>query len=505
MTLTRSYTEALERALARIVADGQRQIETQRLQSDAVLAQLQARVAEAEARSSALEAELTRRTDERLGQALAGFGQNIDARIEAAGERVSEALADLPSTPDLSGFVREEELAALAEQVDAVARSVDQMPPPDLAGLARVEDLEAVRAAIPAMPPAPDLSGFVEGSALAALEERLSRLEGTPQPKDWSEDLLALRADLAARTEAIWAAIPEVASAPDLSGYVQESALQTLKDRVVHLEEAPEPRDWTKDLHALRDGLTAEVDAIRAAIPSTPDLSGFVREVELMAYASVEHVQGAIRTAAEAFGAAIERTNDRIDALQGVVRDMGDSSAEITRDLVEGIRSEVRERLSRHPGRLPVCRDWEDRVHYAGELVRHEGSTWQAERDTGRAPPHADWICIASAGAPGERGASFTVRGTYDPGTTYAALDVVALDGSSFVARKDEPGPCPGAGWQLLASRGSKGRAADGLKGDPGAGVVGVSVSAEGLLILALSDGTTVEADLYPLLSKVSR
>jgi hypothetical protein len=36
-------------------------------------------------------------------------------------------------------------------------------------------------------------------------------------------------------------------------------------------------------------------------------------------------------------------------------------------------------------------------------------------------------------------------------------LDIVIINGSTFVALKDRPGPCPGADWQLLASRGSRG------------------------------------------------
>jgi hypothetical protein len=51
----------------------------------------------------------------------------------------------------------------------------------------------------------------------------------------------------------------------------------------------------------------------------------------------------------------------------------------------------------------------------------------------------------------------FTVRGTYDPNQAYQRLDVVACDGSSLVARCDNPGPCPGSNWQLLASRGKRG------------------------------------------------
>ena len=39
-------------------------------------------------------------------------------------------------------------------------------------------------------------------------------------------------------------------------------------------------------------------------------------------------------------------------------------------------------------------------------------------------------------------------------------------NGSSFVASKDAPSPCPGDDWQLLASRGSRGDR--GLQGERG-------------------------------------
>jgi hypothetical protein len=46
-------------------------------------------------------------------------------------------------------------------------------------------------------------------------------------------------------------------------------------------------------------------------------------------------------------------------------------------------------------------------------------------------------------------------------------LDVVAHNGISFVARHDNPGPCPdGGGWQALVLRGRKGE--QGEKGDRG-------------------------------------
>ena len=61
------------------------------------------------------------------------------------------------------------------------------------------------------------------------------------------------------------------------------------------------------------------------------------------------------------------------------------------------------------------------------------------------------------------------ICGTYNSATSYERHDVVARNGSSFVAIKDNPGECPGPNWQLLASKGSRGdRGVQGLPGVPG-------------------------------------
>ena len=122
------------------------------------------------------------------------------------------------------------------------------------------------------------------------------------------------------------------------------------------------------------------------------------------------------------------------------------------------------------PGQLPIARAFvPDTVHYAGDAVTHAGALWQATKDTGQAPPHADWICLA---ADGQDGITPTIRGTYDPAGIYARLDIVALNSSSFIARKDQPGPCPGEDWQLIVSAGKQGRpgppGAKGERGEPG-------------------------------------
>lgn len=72
-------------------------------------------------------------------------------------------------------------------------------------------------------------------------------------------------------------------------------------------------------------------------------------------------------------------------------------------------------------------------------------------------------------GEPGQDGRSAKACGLFDPERDYAELDIVALNGGSFIALKDSPGLCPGGGWQLLASKGSRGeRGERGLPGRDG-------------------------------------
>ena len=160
-------------------------------------------------------------------------------------------------------------------------------------------------------------------------------------------------------------------------------------------------------------------------------------------------------------------------------------------------------------GKLPAVAAWEDRVHYDGEVVTRDGSVFQAIRDTGKEPWHEDWRCIVAAGRNGEDGRSPTVRTTFDPGEAYRELDIVALNGAAFIARRDDPGLCPGEGWQLMSSQGKQGKPGErgasikGDRGPAGAPVVRAAVDDDGLMILTNGDGSTIELDLYPLLSKL--
>jgi hypothetical protein len=118
------------------------------------------------------------------------------------------------------------------------------------------------------------------------------------------------------------------------------------------------------------------------------------------------------------------------------------------------------------PPKFPSIQAWsaDAAIYYEREIVTFNGSTYQAIKDTARAPDTSDWVCLAAAGA------GFTIRGTYDSAEEYKRFDIVIINGSSFTALKDNPGSCPDSGdWHLLASRGSRGqRGAEGARGITG-------------------------------------
>src|SRR5262249_38090778 len=91
------------------------------------------------------------------------------------------------------------------------------------------------------------------------------------------------------------------------------------------------------------------------------------------------------------------------------------------------------------PPKFPHVKDFNaDMIHHEGDIVAFAGGTYQAQRDTARVPGTKDWICLAASGK------SLTVRGTYGSDVEYRRLDVVMINGSSFVALRDAPGRCPG-------------------------------------------------------------
>jgi hypothetical protein len=155
-------------------------------------------------------------------------------------------------------------------------------------------------------------------------------------------------------------------------------------------------------------------------------------------------------------------------------------------------------------GKLPIVREWTNRVHYAGDVVRHNGSTYQALADTGREPPHSDWGELASRGTDG---IGFVLRGTYDATAEYRRHDIVMINRNSFAAKYDNPGECPGDGWQLFGPSGQRGK-----EGPPGSkGADGRSVSIANLeadadaMVLRITDslGKTFTLDLEPIAERI--
>jgi hypothetical protein len=116
--------------------------------------------------------------------------------------------------------------------------------------------------------------------------------------------------------------------------------------------------------------------------------------------------------------------------------------------------------------RLWVRKIWqEDCVYYEGDCVAFNGSLFQAQCDTGKSPLFSKhWLCLATAGVDGR---PIRHRGEFAADVEYREHDAVLVDGSSFVALRDDPEHrCPGSGWQLLAAAGKDGR--DGATGPRG-------------------------------------
>src|SRR6478672_12172461 len=239
---------------------------------------------------------------------------------------------------------------------------------------------------------------------------------------------------------------------------------------------------------------------------SEPDWSGW--ENWLRSHLDIQR-EGMIEAFGEALGITCQELRDRISALElklagltgaiDILRGTPPPPERDTRALSELLSTERQEfgnlleqrtrgfelKLAELTGAVDILRGAQpplpaqfpsvkaftaDTIYHEGDIVAFAGGCYQATKDTARAPGAKDWVCLAVAGA------GFTIRSTYDGNEEYKHLDVVMTNGSSFVALKDAPSPCPGDDWQLLASRGSRGhqgpsgeRGLMGLRGERGA------------------------------------
>jgi hypothetical protein len=409
-----------------------------------------------------LSAGYTEALEQALGQVIRDAARQVELhRAESAAiiadlrARVVEGevkIAALQAAAEAALQARFDERCVAAER--RAAESFARMA--EVARAIAVEEVAKVE-----VPPAPDLSGYALRGDLDALSERVGAL---PVPTDPDLSGLATKAD----TDALRALIQP---AVDMSGFATRADVEAVRQEIL-----PAP-----DLSRL--ATKEEVEAVRSSIPvpvAMPDLSGFATSADLD---------------------AVRREIPVLPELKDWLPQIEDAAAS-AREAAAASIADLRQRMERHPGRFPIARVWEDGVHYSGDLVTHAGALWQAKRDTGREPPHDDWACLAERGERGQAGVSIRWRGTYDPAARYAALDIVALDGSSFGAKIDDPGPCPGEGWQLVAGRGGRGKQGESIKGPPGPALVAAVPNDDGVVVFTNSDGSTVELDLAPLLAR---
>lgn len=402
------------------------------------------------------------------------------AEIEALADGLAPVIRDLmaaavsPLTQQITTLQAEiAELRSIdhaATVADLVADAVGKLPPPVAGKDADPEETmrlvdEAVKCAVAALPPAePDTEALV-----ALVEEKVSASVGALPPAEPGrsvtvEDVQPLIVELLASEVA---KLPP--AEPGAPGEVDQEALAAIVAETVTaaIAEIPAPvAGKDADPEVTAELVRIEVERAIAALPAPePGKSVTVEELAPLVEETIAKAVAALPPPKK-----------------------GEPGA---------------------PGALPIVKAWTDDVTHEGEVRTHAGATWQATKDTAKEPPHADWTCLAAAGEPGTPARQIDIRGTYAADGDYAALNIVALNGGAFIARKDDPGPCPGEDWQVIAMRGKpgepgkKGDPGPSVKGPPGAPVVSAHIDDQGLLVLVNGDGSTVDCDLYPVLSKV--
>lgn len=466
---------------------------------------------------------------------FAGLVQRVEAAlagidVDAAAERAVAALPP-PEPAEPGKSITVEDLAPLVdkavaavlpsdEQIAAVVTAYLAAHPPAPGRSITVNDVEPliverVEAAVAALPKPRDgaglAGGFVDrdGCLVLTLSDGSVRNLGPvvgrdaePVKPETIMDMVrgevtkaveqikalgtstdpALLASLVDRSVA--EAIAKCAPAVDRDELI-ELAAKAATDAVAALPKPEDGKSVTVEDVApmILDAVEKAVAAIPLPEPGTPGKSVTLDDVAPMIAKGV----------AEAVAALPPVTSVTVEDVRPVIEQEVDRAIESLPKPKDGA-----------PGLLPLVAPYEERVYYAGQVAERDGSTYQATTDTGHAPPHEDWICIARAGRPGDAGRSPRVRDTYSRLVEdYRELDIVAQNGAAFIARRDNPGPCPGEGWQLIAMQGKRGDKIKGDPGPPGPKVERLGIDGEGMLTLVNADGSEVSCDLYPVLAKL--
>jgi hypothetical protein len=202
---------------------------------------------------------------------------------------------------------------------------------------------------------------------------------------------------------------------------------------------------------------------------------------------------------------------EKIGHVIGPKGDPGPAGADSTVAGPPGIQGE--RGIQGPPGTLPAVRKWgPNTVYYMNDVVTHGGSTYQCVADNEQREPGSDeawtcWTCLAAAGTHAKQ---LNFRGAYKSDDIYDAYDVAVVGGSSFVARRNRAGICPGEDWVLMSGVGRKGLAGQrgprGEQGDRGADgapapnpmITGWRIVRDQYAVVPLGpDGEVIGAPLY--------
>jgi hypothetical protein len=440
--------------------------------------------------------------DEAVRSAVAAAAGEARASIS---EEITARVAELPAPQPGKDADPEEVARALAEIMtgsvdEMIAARVAQIPVPQIDDAALATAAERAVAALPTPKDGADVDMDV---VRALIVEEVAKV---PAAKDGhtptAEEIVPLVDKAVA--DAV-AALPPPAPGKDAD---MDLVRQFIREEVANI---PVPKDGEtpsdERLREIAGPIIAEaVAALPAAEPGKDADPDEVRRMVEEAVSAIPAPKDGVTPAPEEVRAIVDEVVRAAVAELPPPKD-GEPGASVDPDEV---RAMVEEAVAAIPkpqdgkdGKLPVVKAWEDRVYYEGEVCSHDGATYQASVDTGRAPPHADWTCIAAKGRDGLDADQPDPVGTYDPEREYRRLSIVALNGASFIAKKHAPGPCPGEDWQLMAQQGKRGGPGEVKKADRGTRPTRMTVSEDGVLHLQMDDGSAVECDLYPLLARL--